>query len=170
MIHAARALERAGSDFGIIATNTMHIVFDDVQNAVSIPFLNLIDATARAVTASGFSKAGLLGTKFTMSQAFYRERLAAHGVAAIVPEESEQEDIHRIITEELVRGRLLEGSRRKFIEAISRLGEGGAEGVILGCTEIPLLVSQKDAALPLFDTTTIHAEEALRYATGSVSG
>lgn len=164
MIDAALSLERAGADFGIIATNTMHIAFDEVQAAVKIPFLHLIDATAEAIAAKGLSKVGLLGTKFTMGQPFYRERLSGHGVVAVVPEASEQEEINRVIYDELVRGRTLETSRQRFAEIISGLGDNGAEGVILGCTEIPLLVSEKDSSLPLFDTTTIHAERALEFA------
>lgn len=164
MVKAARALEKAGAEVGVIATNTMHIVFDEVQQAVGIPFLNLIDATAEEVKASGFSKVGLLGTKFTMSKPFYRKRLSQHGVTALVPEESDREEVHRIINDELVSGKFLESSQEKFVEIISRLGGEGAQGIILGCTEIPLLVSQKDSPLPLFDTTSIHARKVLDYA------
>ena len=164
MIKAARALERAGAEFGIIATNTMHIAFDEVQAAVNIPFLHLIDATAEAIKAKSFSKVGLLGTKFTMNKPFYKERLAANGINAIVPEVYDQEEINRVIYDELVRGRILDISRKRFMEIMSKLGEDGAEGIILGCTEIPLLISEKDSSLPLFDTTTIHAQKALEYA------
>ena len=164
MIKAARALERAGAEFGIIATNTMHIAFDEVQAAVNIPFLHLIDATAEAIKAKSFSKVGLLGTKFTMNKPFYKERLAANGINAIVPEVYDQEEINRVIYDELVRGRILDISRKRFLEIISKFIESGAEGVVLGCTEIPLLVSEKGSSLPLFDTTTIHAQKALEYA------
>ena len=164
MINAARALEQAGADFGIIATNTMHIAFDEVQAAVKIPFLHLVDATAEAIKAKGFSNVGLLGTKFTMNEPFYRKRLSAKGINAIVPEASDREEVDRVIYEELVRGRILDESRKRFVEIISGLSQSGAEGVILGCTEIPLLVSEKDSSLPLFDTTTIHAQKALEYA------
>jgi len=164
MINAARALEQAGADFGIIATNTMHIAFDEVQAAVKIPFLHLVDATAEAIKAKGFSNVGLLGTKFTMNEPFYRERLSAKRINAIVPEASDREEVDRVIYEELVRGRILDESRKRFVEIIARLSQSGAEGVILGCTEIPLLVSEKDSSLPLFDTTTIHAQKALEYA------
>jgi len=164
MIKAARALERAGAEFGIIATNTMHIAFDEVQEAVKIPFLHLIDAAADAIKAKSFSKVGLLGTKFTMNKPFYKERLAANGINAIVPEVYDQEEINRVIYDELVRGRILDISRKRFLEIMSKLGEDGAEGIILGCTEIPLLISEKDSSLPLFDTTTIHAQRALEYA------
>ena len=164
MIVAAQALERAGAEFGIIATNTMRIVFDEVQAAVKIPFLHLIDATAEAIQAQKLSTVGLLGTKFTMCESFYKDRLAANGITAIVPDEAGRDDVDRTIYEELVRGRIVEASRKRFVEIIDGLQQSGAEGVILGCTEIPLLVSGKDSALPLFNTTTIHAEKALRYA------
>lgn len=167
MINAARGLERAGADFGIIATNTMHIVFDDVQAAVKIPFLHLIDATAEAINARGLSTVGLLGTKFTMGEPFYRDRLAANGIAAIVPDAPNQEAIDQAIYEELVRGLIVDATRRRFMDIIEKLRREGAEGVILGCTEIPLLVSDEDSSLPLFNTTVIHAEKALQY---SISG
>jgi aspartate racemase len=167
MISAARSLERAGADFGVIATNTMHIVFDQVQAGVKIPFLHLIDATAEAIKTRNLSKVGLLGTRFTMSESFYKDRLAANSITAIVPDAHEQEEIDRMIYEELVRGLIVEASRKRFMEIIAELGERGAEGIILGCTEIPMLVSEKNCSLPLFDTTTIHAEKALQY---SVSG
>lgn len=164
MILAARALERAGADFGIIATNTMHIVFDEVQKTVKIPFLHLIDATAEAITAAGLSKVGLLGTRFTMERAFYRDRLAAHRITSLVPDGPERVEIHRIISEELVKGCLREESRKRMLASISGLEQRGAEGIILGCTEIPLLISQQHLSLPLFDTTKIHAQKALDYA------
>lgn len=163
MIEAARSLERAGADFGIIATNTMHMVFDEVQAAVKIPFLHLIDATAEAIKARNFSTVGLLGTRFTMREPFYRDRLAANDITAIVPDMPAQEEVDRVIYEELARGRIVETSRKRFVEIINTLQDRGTEGVILGCTEIPLLISEKDCSLPLFDTTAIHAEKALQY-------
>ncbi|MBI5118623.1 aspartate/glutamate racemase family protein [Candidatus Poribacteria bacterium] len=164
MIHAARTLELAGAEVALIATNTMHLLFDQVQAAVRIPFLHIVDATAEAIRKRNLSKVGLLGTKLTMNAPFYGERLSANGVAMLVPDSSEQEEINRVIYEELVRGLLLESSRRRFAEIIARLRTRGAEGIIMGCTEIPLLLSEKDSSLPLFDTATIHAEKALRYA------
>lgn len=164
MVKVAHALERAGAEFGIIATNTMHLVFSEVQAAVNIPFLHIADAAAEAIRARGFSKVGLLGTKFTMSMPFYRERLAEGGITVVVPDVSDQEEVNRVIYEELVRGRLLDSSRQKFIETISKLGDMGADGVVLGCTEIPLLISQEDSPLILFDTTAIHAQKALEVA------
>ena len=165
MIASARSLERAGADFGIIATNTMHFVFDEVQAAVSIPFLNIIDATAQAIKQSRFSNMGLLGTKYTMSKDFYRDRLSANGINVIAPEDEDQERIHTVIEDELCRGRIERDSRQKYLEIIKKMQKAGAEGIILGCTEIQLLIQEKDCELPLFDTTAIHAEAALRYAT-----
>jgi len=167
IIKAAKSLERAGADFGIIATNTMHMVFDEVQAAIDMPLLHIIDATAEAIKARSLSKIGLLGTKLTMTEPFYTDRLAANDIAAIAPESSDQEEINRIIFEELVRGLTLEKSRARFLEVIDKLQKSGAEGIILGCTEIPLLISENDCSLPLFDTTTIHAEKALQH---SISG
>jgi aspartate racemase len=164
MIYAARSLERAGAEFGVIATNTMHLCFDEVQAAVDIPFLHLIDATAEAIKKSGMSKVGLLGTKFTMNEPFYKDRLSANNIEAIVPRTSDREEVDRAIYEELVRGRIVEATRTRFTEIIDRLSDDGAQGVILGCTEIPLLISEKDSSLPLFNTTIIHAEKALQYA------
>jgi aspartate racemase len=164
MVKAARALERAGAELGIIATNTMHLAFDAVQAAVGIPFLHLVDAVAEAIKAEGFSRVGLLGTKFTMNMPFYAERLAANGITVIVPEASDQEEVNRVIYEELVRGRILDASRKTYVEIISKLKESDAEGVILGCTEIPLLVSEEDSSLPLFNTAVIHAQKALDFA------
>jgi len=164
MIKAACSLERAGAEFGVIATNTMHLAFDEVQAAVGIPFLHVVDATAEAIKAKGFSKVGLLGTRFTMNLPFYAERLAARGITTIVPDASDQEEVNRIIYDELVRGRILDTSRNVYIKTIAKLKDNGAEGVILGCTEIPLLVSEKDSSLPLFDTAAIHAQKALDHA------
>ncbi len=163
MISAAKALERAGADFALIATNTMHLMFDQVQAAVKIPFLHIVDATAEAIRARNLSKVGLMGTKLTMNAPFYKERLAANGVTMFVPDSSEQEEINRVIYEELVRGLLLESSRKRFADIIARMRARGAQGIIMGCTEIPLLISESDSSLPLFDTATIHAEKALRY-------
>jgi len=164
MIAAARNLEKAGADFGIIATNTMHIVYDEVQAAVRIPFIHIIDATVKVIREGGYSRVGLLGTKFTMGEDFYRDRLAANGITSMVPSKKDQEMIHRIIVEELVRGRIKEDSRRQYLEIIGKMQKEGVEGIILGCTEIPLLIQEKHCVLPLFDTTAIHAEAALQCA------
>jgi aspartate racemase len=164
LIAAARGLEKAGADFGVIATNTMHIVFDQVQAAVNIPLIHLIDVTVKAVKAAGCSTAGLLGTRFTMSEKFYRDRLSASGIKSVVPDSDDQDTVHRIIVEELDRGDIREDSRNKYIEIMEKLARHGAEGIILACTEIPLLIDQSHFRLPLFDTTAIHAEAALLYA------
>jgi aspartate racemase len=166
MISAAGALERAGADFGVLATNTMHLVFDEFQSAVRIPFLNLIDTTTEAIKRRHISAVGLLGTRFTMSHDFFRNRLAEGGITAIVPNAEDQETVHRVIEEELCRGLIREESRREYRAIIDTMRERGAEGVILGCTEIPLLVDEQQCELPLFDTAALHAEKALQYAVG----
>jgi aspartate racemase len=164
LIHAARTLENAGADLLILATNTMHLVFDQLQAAVRTPFIHIIDATVRVIKAGHYSTVGLLGTKSTMSEAFFRDRLATSGITALVPDDDDQDTVHEIIVNELVRGQIREDSRQKYLEIINRLAKRGAEGIILGCTEIPLLINQSHCALPLFDTTEIHAEAALQFA------
>jgi len=166
LIAAAERLRQAGADFGLIATNTMHKVFDTVQNAVDLPLIHLIDATVATIKEMGICTVGLLGTRYTMSDGFYEDRLSENGLETIVPEEREQDIIHRIIVEELVRGRIISASKRKYLEIIENMKNAGAKGVILGCTEIPLLVKQDDCSIPLYDTAVIHAEAALAYALG----
>jgi aspartate racemase len=163
---AARKLVLAGADFVLIATNTMHLVFDEVQANVQVPMLSLLDAVADAILARGLRTVGLLGTKFTMEKTFYQDDLAGKGITVLVPNASDRECVNRIIYEELVAGRVLDKSRQEYIKIINQLQDRGAEGIILGCTEIPLLVRESDVRVPLFDTTTIHAEAALRYAYG----
>ena len=165
MIDAAQRVERAGADFLLIATNTMHLMADDVQKKIRIPLLHIVDVAAAAVKARSFTKVGLLGTRFTMEKDFYKGRLRSkHGLDVIVPEEKEREIIHAILYNELCLGEIKEKSRRAFQEIIAGLEARGAQGVILGCTEIPLIVNQKDYEIPLFDTTTLHAEAAVDYA------
>lgn len=164
MARALEALRRAGADFGLIATNTMHIVFDAVQQAVRMPLLSIIDATAAGVLAAGVRTAGLLGTVFTMREPFFREGLARAGVAVRVPAPADQERMNDVIYRELCRGEIREESRRFFRAVIEGLQADGAEGIVLGCTEIPLLVRPEDSALLLFNTTLLHAERALRFA------
>ena len=165
MIDAAQRVERAGADFILICTNTMHLMADDVQTSIRIPLLHIVDVTAQAVTARSFTKVALLGTRFTMEKDFYKGRLRQkHGLEVIVPEEKDREVIHAILYNELCLGEIKEPSRQTFREIIARLETRGAQGIILGCTEIPLIVSQKDYAIPLFDTTAIHAEAAVDYA------
>ncbi len=161
---AAQRLERAGADFVIIATNTMHKVFDEVQASVDIPLLSLLDVVGDAVVAAGLDTVGLLGTRFTMEADFYPAALSDHGVEVLTPEREARAIVDQVIYEELVAGVLRAESRRRFRQIIERLTERGAQGVILGCTEIPLLIREGDVAVPLFDTTTIHAEAALHYA------
>lgn len=165
MVEAARNVERAGADFIVICANTMHKTADDVAASVKIPVLHIADAAAEAVKARGLKTVGLLGTRYTMEQEFYRKRLEkSHGLRVLVPAEPDLTTVHMIIYEELARGVIREESRRAYLDIIGRLARSGAQGVILGCTEIPLLVKQKDSELPLFDTTALHAAAAVRAA------
>ncbi len=158
LLRAARSVERAGTDLLLICTNTMHKVYEEVAGGVGIPVLHIADATAEAVTAAGQKTVGLLGTRFTMEQAFYRGRLEErHGLQVLVPPAEDREIVHRVIYDELCRGKIRDNSRREYLRIIAGLIERGAEGVILGCTEIGLLVGQDDATVPVFDTTEIHA-------------
>lgn len=162
---AARSLEAGGADFLLIATNTMHKVAHDVVAAVSIPLLHIADATGERLVADGVRRVGLLGTRFTMEQAFYRARLEEQfGLEVVVPGEADRERVHRIIYDELCLGEIREASRQAYLEVIARLAEEGAGAVILGCTEIALLVGECAAAVPLYDTTALHAEAAVRWA------
>ena len=162
MVEAARALERGGADFLLICTNTMHKLADEVAAIVMLPLLHIADPTGEAVRAAGHRRVGLLGTAFTMEQAFYRDRLTAkYGLDVIVPDDVDRAIVHRIIYDELVAGRVLDGSRAIYSDVIARLVARGAEAVILGCTEIMLLVEAHDSAVPLFDTTKLHALAAV---------
>jgi aspartate racemase len=162
---AARSLEAAGADFIVLCTNTMHKVAAEIESAVRIPLLHIADATAKQVSSRGFKKIGLLGTRFTMEEDFYKGRLTKkHGLKVLVPGPSERATIHRVIYQELVVGEINPSSRNQFREIIKRLVGEGAEGVILGCTEIGLLVKEEDSSVPLFDTTRIHAEAAVDFA------
>ena len=160
----ARQVEAAGADFLLICTNTMHKVAADIEAAISIPLLHLADATAGRVRASGISTIGLLGTKFTMEQDFYRGRLEQQGLSVLTPGSEDREIVHRVIYEELCLGKVLEGSRKEYLRIIDRLAAAGAQGVIEGCTEIVMLVQQEHTQVPLFDTTAIHALEAVALA------
>lgn len=161
---AGRAVEAAGADFLLICTNTMHRVAEQVESAISIPLLNLADATAERILARGMRTVGLLGTAFTMEQDFYRGRLENRGIEVLVPGAADRAVVHRVIYEELCQGRVKEGSRAEYLRIIDALGERGAEGVIEGCTEIVMLVDERHTHMPLFDTTAIHADEAVRLA------
>jgi aspartate racemase len=164
---AARCLERAGADFLVLCTNTMHKVAAAIEAAVHIPLLHIADPTAAEITAAGFSTVGLLGTRFTMEESFYKDRLQErHGLRIMTPMSEDSQIIHRIIFEELCMGHTFEESRNEFRRVIQSLVHRGAEAVILGCTEISLLVDQRDSAVPLFDTTHIHARKAAEWALG----
>lgn len=168
MIDAGMRLKNGGADFLIICTNTMHKVADEVERQVEIPLIHIADAAATEVKKQGLSKVALLGTKFTMEQDFYKNRLVQkHGIAVMIPEQEERELVHSVIYQELVVGKLLKSSREAFAKIINRMCEAGAEGVVLGCTEIPLLISQKDCVVPVFDTMQLHATAAVEY---SLSG
>jgi aspartate racemase len=162
MIEAARALERAGADFVVICSNTMHRMADAVQAAIGIELLHIADPAAEAVKRSGMSTVGLLGTAFTMEQEFYRGRLQTrHGLAVLIPSDEDRRIVHDIIYHELVQGVVKEASREAYRGVIARLVGQGAKAIILGCTEIMLLVRPEDSAVPLFDTTRLHAEAAV---------
>ncbi len=163
LAEAAAALAMAGADFIVLCTNTMHKVADEIT---VLPLLHLGDATADAVTKAGVTRVGLLGTAFTMEQDFYRDRLAAHGLDVLVPDEDDRAEVHRIIYEELVVGVVKDDSRDTYRKVIQRLVDRGAEGVILGCTEIELLIGQDDSPVPVFATTRLHAELAADHALG----
>jgi len=167
MIDAARALEAAGADCVVIATNTMHKLAEAVEAAVSIPVLHIADATGEAIVSAGISTVGLLGTRFTMEQDFYRARLAERfGLAVLVPGPEDRAFVNRVIYSELCCGVLDGASRARFREIIAALVAEGAEGIVLGCTEIPLLVSAADSPVPLFDTGDLHAAAAAAFALG----
>ena len=157
----ARRLEAAGAELIVLCTNTMHRVADRIVAAIDVPFLHIADSTAAAIGAAGLHTVGLLGTAFTMEQDFYRDRLAAHGIATIVPETDDRATVHRIIYDELVHGIVTEESRRRYRDVISRLVDRGIQGVVLGCTEIELLVTSQDSAVPVFPTTALHVAAAL---------
>ncbi len=165
MVDAAQRVERAGADFILICTNTMHKMADEVQANIGIPLLHIVDATAEKIKVQGMKKVGLLGTRFTMEEEFYRGRLEEkHGIEVLIPDEKERQDIHDILYTELCMGEIKKLSQDRFRHIIGNLVSRGAEGIILGCTEIPLLVKQEDYDLPLFDTTAIHATKAVEYA------
>jgi aspartate racemase len=165
MVDAAQRVERAGAEFLLICTNTMHKMAGEVQAGISIPLLHIGDVTADAIKAKGQKKIGLLGTKFTMEQDFYKGRLQnKHGIEVIIPKEEERQVVHDILYDELCLGEIKEISRDKFKQIISGLVSSGAEGIVLGCTEIPLIVSQEDYKIPLYDTTELHARAAVEFA------
>lgn len=161
---AGRRLAAAGADALVICTNTMHLVAPQVEAASGLPLLHIADATARRIREAGIVRVGLLGTRFTMEQAFYRERLERAGLTVRVPDADTRAEVHRVIYEELCRGRIVKASRERYRAIMAALAAEGCEGIILGCTEIGLLVGDDDAVVPLFDTTRIHAEDSADWA------
>ncbi len=162
---AAKSVEAGGADFLMICTNTMHKVLPQIEAAITIPVLHIADATANKLVADGIKKVGLLGTAFTMEQSFYKQRIREKfGIEVIVPEHGERETVHRIIYDELCQGQVLAESREQYITIIDNLRRNGAEAVILGCTEIALLVEQQHTQVALYDTTKIHADQAVSWA------
>lgn len=162
---AARRLQGAGADFLVICSNTMHKVAPTVEAATALPLLHIADPTARAIVSKGFRRVGLLGTRFTMEEDFYRARLQReHGPEVLVPEAGDRLEVHRVIYDELCQGLIDETSRARYRGVIERLVARGAEAIILGCTEISLLVGSADSRVPLFDTTTLHARAAADHA------
>ena len=164
LLSGLESLDAAGADFGVIATNTMHILFDELQEKSPIPLISIVDATAEAIKDEGMKTIGLLGTRFTMEKPFYKEGLKRHGIKSVVPEKADRDYINKVVFEELSKGLLRSESRIRYLGIIDRLIERGAEGIVLGCTEIPLLVTPEHTTVKLFDTATIHADKALEYA------
>lgn len=165
MIAAAQSVEKGGADFVVICTNTVHKLADEVQRHIQIPILHIADATAEKIQAQGLKTVGLLGTKFTMEEDFYKGRLTQkYGLQVMIPTAEERELVHRVIFDELCLGKVKQSSKAQYVNIMERLANGGAEGIILGCTEICLLVQQEDSPVPLFDTTTIHAVAAVERA------
>lgn len=165
MIDAAKRVERGGADFVLICTNTMHKMADDVATNISIPLLHIADATAEKITSLDLKKIGLLGTKFTMEQDFYKGRLKERfDIDVVIPNESNREIVHNVIYKELCLGEIKDLSGERIKTIINGLSDNGAQGIILGCTELPLLIKQEDCPVPLFDTTVIHAKAAVDYA------
>ncbi|SIT44077.1 putative racemase [Paraburkholderia ribeironis] len=168
MADAARQLERGGADLVMLATNTMHRVYEAIEQAIAVPFLHIADPTGHALRAAGVERVGLLGTRYTMEQTFYTGRLRErYGLEALVPDEAQRADVHRIIYDELCHGHVNDASRALYQDVIGTLATRGAQAVILGCTEITLLIKPEDSVLPVFDTTALHAQAAVEWAIGS---
>lgn len=165
MVDAAKNLEKGGADFVIICTNTMHKMAKAVEEAISIPLLHIADPTAEAIKTQNLTKVALLGTKYTMEQDFYKGRLIDNfGLGVIVPDDADRQIIHDVIYDELCLGSIRIESKKKFMEIIEKLQKDGAQGVILGCTEVGLLIKQEDVTIPVFDTTLVHAVAAVNLA------
>jgi aspartate racemase len=165
MIHAAQTLQKSGADIIVLCTNTMHKLADDIEQNITIPFLHIADATAQEIKKHQFTKVGLLGTKFTMEQDFLKKRFENnHGIQTIVPDQKDRDIVHQIIYEELVKGKINESSKKEYVRIVNELTIAGAQAIILGCTEIGLLLSEKDTDAILFDTTVLHAQQAVTLA------
>ena len=164
MIKYAKNLKNGGADFIVICTNTMHKMADDIENEIDIPLIHIADAAADSIKKRKVGKVALLGTRFTMEKDFYKDRLKAKGIEVIIPWDEEREIIHNTIYNELIDGLILEESKNKFKKIINNLYARGAEGIVLGCTEIPLLIKDEDSPIPVFDTTELHAKAAVEFA------
>ena len=165
MAEAGTNLENAGASCILICANTMHLCIDAVRKVVRIPVIHIADSTAKEIQKKGIQKVALLGTKYTMEKDFFRDILNKHAIETIIPDVEERDEIHRIIYDELAQGEFKKSSKEKYLKIIDRLILKGAKGIILGCTEIPLLINQNDVSLPIFDTTSIHATAAFDFAT-----
>jgi aspartate racemase len=165
MVDAAKRVEKAGADFVLICTNTMHKMAQEVEASINIPLLHIADVTAEKIVSSGLKKVGLLGSTYTMEEDFYKGRLIdKYGLGVVVPDEADRQTVNNIIFEELCVGKITSSSREQVKTIIQKLIDQSAQGIILGCTELPSLIKQKDCAVPLFDTTAIHAQAAVDYA------
>lgn len=165
MAEAGTNLENAGASCILICANTMHLCIDAVRKVVRIPVIHIADSTAKEIQKKGIQKVALLGTKYTMEKDFFRDILKKHAIATIIPDVEERDEIHRIIYDELAQGEFKKSSKEKYLKIIDSLILNGAEGIVLGCTEIPLLINQNDVSLPIFDTTKIHAAAGFEFAT-----
>ena len=163
MVDAAKRLEKANADFILICTNTMHKMAEDITKNINIPLLHIADVTAEEAKSKNIRKIGLLGTKFTMEQDFYKDRLKKHNIETLIPTDSQREVVHNIIYKELCLGEIRDSSRESIKDIIYSLSDNGAQGIVLGCTELPLLIKQDDSNIPLFDTTVIHAKAAVDF-------
>ncbi|MGO2622485.1 MAG: aspartate/glutamate racemase family protein [Psychrobacter sp.] len=169
LANSGKRLQAAGAQGLLIATNTMHKVVDEVQAATGLPIIHIADATAKAIKNKGLTRVALLGTQFTMTQDFYKQRLIDAGLQVFIPDADAREEVHRVIYDELCQGQLLDSSRQYYRQVIEDLAEQGCEGVILGCTEIGLLIKQADSPIPVFDTTAIHAAAAVDFLLGNAN-
>ena len=164
LIEITYSLQNAGADFALIATNTMHVIFQDVANSSPIPLLSIIDSVADEIKRFNIHTVGLLGTKVTMENGFYQKGLSTYGINVVIPDQDDRYEINKVIFKELVNGKILKKSKTLFLTIVHKLIERGVEGIVLGCTEIPLLINQKDVNTKIFDSTYIHAQKALQYA------